>query len=72
MNLTDIKVENFRGISSLHLPLDRLTVLIGENNTGKSTVLEAIRRRKQPTRFQSPCILPRNRKTNGPTRLSSK
>lgn len=43
MNLTDIKVENFRGISSLHLPLDRLTVLIGENNTGKSTVLEAIR-----------------------------
>jgi putative ATP-dependent endonuclease of OLD family len=27
----------------LHLSLDRLTVLIGENNTGKSTVLEAIR-----------------------------
>lgn len=43
MNLTDIKIENFRGIHSLHLPLDRLTVLIGENNTGKSTVLEAIR-----------------------------
>lgn len=27
----------------MHLPLDSLTVLIGENNTGKSTVLEAIR-----------------------------
>jgi predicted ATP-binding protein involved in virulence len=35
--------KNFRGIRSIHLPLDGLTVLIGENNTGKSTVLEAIR-----------------------------
>jgi putative ATP-dependent endonuclease of OLD family len=43
MNLKDIKIENFRGIRSLHLPLDNLSVLIGENNTGKSTVLEAIR-----------------------------
>jgi len=43
MKLTEIKIENFRGIRSLHLPLDGLTVLIGENNTGKSTVLEAIR-----------------------------
>jgi putative ATP-dependent endonuclease of OLD family len=43
MKLTDIKIENFRGVRSLHLPLDGLTVLIGENNTGKSTVLEAIR-----------------------------
>ncbi|WP_373500496.1 ATP-dependent endonuclease [Desulfococcus sp.] len=43
MKLTDIKIENFRGIRSLHLPLGGLTVLIGENNTGKSTVLEAIR-----------------------------
>ncbi|MBN2685560.1 MAG: DUF2813 domain-containing protein [Pontiellaceae bacterium] len=43
MKLTDIKIENFRGVRSLHLPLDELTVLIGENNTGKSTVLEAIR-----------------------------
>ena len=43
MRLTDIKIENFRGIRSLHVPLDGLTVFIGENNTGKSTVLEAIR-----------------------------
>lgn len=43
MKLVEIKIENFRGIRSLHLPLDGLTVLIGENNTGKSTVLEAIR-----------------------------
>ncbi|BAW97115.1 hypothetical protein NIES970_20610 [[Synechococcus] sp. NIES-970] len=43
MNLQDVKIENFRGISFLHLPLDKLTVLIGENNTGKSTVLEAVK-----------------------------
>lgn len=43
MILRDITIMNFRGIRSLHLPLDELTVLIGENNTGKSTVLEAIR-----------------------------
>ncbi len=43
MKLVEITIENFRGIQSLHLPLDGLTVLIGENNTGKSTVLEAIR-----------------------------
>lgn len=43
MKLKEITIENFRGIRSLHLPLDDLTVLIGENNTGKSTVLEAVR-----------------------------
>lgn len=43
MKLAEIRIENFRGIRSLNLPLDKLTVIIGENNTGKSTVLEAIR-----------------------------
>ena len=43
MRLVELKIENFRGIRLLHLPLDGLTVLIGENNVGKSTVLEAIR-----------------------------
>lgn len=43
MKLKDITINNFRGIRSLHLPLDDLTVLIGENNAGKSTVLEALK-----------------------------
>lgn len=43
MKLIHLKIENFRGIRSLDLPLDDLTILIGENNAGKSTVLEAIR-----------------------------
>lgn len=43
MRLVEVKIENFRGIRILNLPLDNLTVLIGENNSGKSTILEAIR-----------------------------
>jgi len=43
MKLASISIENFRGIRSISLPLVGLTVLIGENNAGKSTVLEAIK-----------------------------
>lgn len=43
MKLVELNIKNYRGIRSLDLPLDRLTVLIGENNTGKTSVLEAIR-----------------------------
>ncbi len=43
MKLIELKIRNFRDIQSLDLALDVLAVLIGENNTGKSTVLEAIR-----------------------------
>ena len=44
MHLNRLKIENFRGIASLEIELDRnITVLIGENNSGKTTVLEALR-----------------------------
>jgi len=44
MRLNKIKIENFRGIATLEVDLDRdITVLIGENNSGKTTVLEALR-----------------------------
>jgi putative ATP-dependent endonuclease of OLD family len=42
MLLRKIQIENFRGITNIQLGLDRTTVLIGENNTGKTTVLEAL------------------------------
>ena len=35
-------IRHFRGIQDLSLDLDQTTVLIGENNTGKSTILDAI------------------------------
>lgn len=43
MFLSNIAIKNFRGIEELALPLDDLCVLIGENNAGKSSVLDAIR-----------------------------
>ncbi len=42
MILKQFCMENFRGITKLELELDRTIVLIGENNTGKSCVLEAL------------------------------
>lgn len=43
MQLTRLDIKNFRGIEELSLPLDDLCVFIGENNAGKSTILDAIR-----------------------------
>ena len=42
MFLEKIDIANFRGIRNLSMKLDKTTVLIGENNTGKSTILEAL------------------------------
>ena len=43
MKVTALHIENFRGIRSLALDLDEMTVLIGENNSGKTAVLDALR-----------------------------
>lgn len=44
MRLSKITIDNFRGIEHAELELDRdVTVLLGENNTGKTSVLEALR-----------------------------
>ena len=43
MLLTSLKIENYRGIKSLDLALGPTTVLVGENNCGKTTVLHALR-----------------------------
>lgn len=42
MFVDQIDIKNFRGIRELSLKLDETTVLIGENNTGKSTILAAL------------------------------
>lgn len=43
MLLTSLKIEHYRGIKSLELALSSMTVLVGENNCGKTTVLHALR-----------------------------
>lgn len=43
MLLTSLKIEHYRGIKTLDLALGPTTVLVGENNCGKTTVLHAVR-----------------------------
>ena len=43
MTITTVRIQNFRGIRSLDLELGRVAVLIGENNTGKTSVLDALK-----------------------------
>ncbi len=43
MFLKTVQIKNFRGIQDLTVRLDDVCVLIGENNVGKSTVLDALR-----------------------------
>lgn len=42
MQICCLKISNFRGISSSTIFLPKHAVLIGDNNTGKTTILEAL------------------------------
>jgi putative ATP-dependent endonuclease of OLD family len=42
MRVTRLKVEDFRGIKHCEIIFQGHTVLVGDNNTGKSTILEAV------------------------------
>lgn len=48
--LTSLSIKSFRGFTELKLePLDRVNLIAGKNNTGKTAVLEAIYLRCNPT-----------------------
>lgn len=53
MPITELRIEGLRTIEKIRLDLDGLTVLIGDNGTGKSTIIEAceILRRATGRRF---------------------
>ena len=55
MKLRHIEIQNFRGITNLNLDLGDTTVLIGENNTGKTAVLDAIRFALRDVRSRHGC-----------------
>jgi len=40
--IKEVRVRNFRCLRSVDIELDRLTVLIGQNNSGKSSFLDAL------------------------------
>ena len=41
--LRELKLQNFRGFANHRLPLKELTVIVGSNNAGKTTLVEALR-----------------------------
>ena len=43
MRITKVRIKNFRGIRDLEIELGKVTVLIGENNSGKTSVLDALK-----------------------------
>ena len=43
MTISSVRIRNFRGIRDLSLDLDDVTVLIGENNSGKTSILDALK-----------------------------
>lgn len=55
MKLRRLQIDNFRGITSLDLQLGDTTVLIGENNTGKTAVLDALRFALRDVRSRRGC-----------------
>ena len=52
MKITQLSIKNFRGISEASIELPAHAVLIGDNNTGKSTILEAINLAMGPDRLK--------------------
>jgi putative ATP-dependent endonuclease of the OLD family len=42
MRIAHLTIENYRGISKADIKLPKHAVLIGDNNTGKTTILEAL------------------------------
>ena len=83
MKLSHVHIENFKGIKRLDMPLAserggdprRLTCLIGDNGSGKTTALQAIaltislatRRTRNPSEFRWHGFLPERVGSQGPT-----
>jgi putative ATP-dependent endonuclease of OLD family len=44
MKLRHIRIRNFRCLTDVELPVDDTTILIGENNAGKTALLDALRK----------------------------
>ncbi|WP_005222880.1 ATP-dependent nuclease [Marichromatium purpuratum] len=56
-----IYIENFRACRNVTLPLDSYTPLVGQNNSGKSTILEAIRWVLKPSNLKNTDFYDKNK-----------
>ena|GEM_PF-550054 len=52
MNLTRVEVSNFKGIDSLTFEPGQVTLLTGRNNSGKTSLLEAVELAVDPSRIE--------------------
>lgn len=53
--IKELRLENFRGFDDHRIPFNpRTTVVVGKNNAGKSTIVEALRLVSLITRYQRP------------------
>ena len=43
MYIKEVEIHNYRNFESITIPLNKFTILIGENDIGKSNVIEAIK-----------------------------
>lgn len=43
MKLREVKIKNFRNLVDINVPIDDTTILVGENNSGKTAFLDALR-----------------------------
>ena len=42
MFISNVKIENYRALEKIDVPLSKLSVIIGENDVGKTSILHAI------------------------------
>lgn len=42
IRIIEVRVRNFRSLRSVDVELDRVTVLVGQNNSGKTSLLDAM------------------------------
>ena len=43
MKLREIKLQNFRNLVDISIPIDDTTILVGENNSGKTALIDALK-----------------------------
>ena len=43
MKLREVKIKNFRNLVDIRIPIDDTTIFIGENNSGKTAFMDALR-----------------------------
>jgi len=55
--ITKVKVSNFRSLINVEVPLEKFTLLVGRNGSGKSSLLDAIGLVGELSRFKKQTLI---------------